>query len=99
MRLSTEDQILHITEAYIRLPEVQAKLEAAAQKPVENRRQRARTDRWVCILGSRWRCVLRGCNPRFRSKADVLKHLQEKHPVDLENEPNLIEQYRLNFTA
>ena len=84
---STEHDIKKYTKDYLRKGDQQATLRDVAQILVDNRRKRAKTERWSDSLGYRYRCNIGPCESQevfkmkyFRQHLCELHH--QKHPKD-----------------
>ena len=80
---NTPEYIKEHTDRYLNEPGTKAELERIAQKLVDVRRDRTKTARWeLFALGSRYRCILKGCPSAHRYKDSVnalRKHIVTRH--------------------
>lgn len=97
-RPSTAEEIQQITESYLDLEHVTAKINRVAELLVQNRRMRALAARWEERLsGLKWRCMVVNCpeGSELRRRTNIEDHLQNYHsfgPVE-DQTPETIREY------
>jgi hypothetical protein len=78
----TLEHIRKSTAKYISSPDINASIQMAAKKLVQNRRRRATTPKWESFaLGVVYICTESGCGNRteFRNRNELIAHMQKVH--------------------
>lgn len=95
---STTEEIRTLTQKYLATKRVQTWLDEVAQVLVENRRKRVKLDSWrweEALLGTRWVCLVDGCEDCqkekvLRRRKEFEEHLRKEHPEKESSFPDLI---------